>query len=95
MRKQLKYLFDNLLYRHIQAGLAPERLYLYLKYLILNKNVEGEILEVGSDMCGTSIMAKKMLNNLGIDRQYYCIDTFSGFVKYQFELDLTLGTVES
>ena len=47
---------------------------------------------MGYDVCGTAIMANKMLKNLGIKKAYYALDKIDGFVEDQFEKDVQLGT---
>ena len=65
---------------------------LYLQSIIETADVPGPIVEVGSHLCGTSIIANKMMRNLGIRKSYICVDTFRGFVPEQFHSDLEKGT---
>jgi len=91
-KKYVKYLLADILFRHVSSGLQPERLYLYLKSLYETREIEGAVVEVGCDVCGTSIIANRMLKNLGIDKAYVGIDTFGGFVEDQFISDTKRGT---
>jgi len=81
-----------LLYRYPPSCLAPERLYLYLHYLIEHKDVPGDIVEIGCAMGGTAAVARNMVRRLGINKKYSCYDTFDGFVEQQFTRDVGLGT---
>lgn len=80
------------LYPSPVCALAPERLYLYLDTLLKKRALDGEIVEIGSFLCGASIMATKMLCNIGASKPYTCIDTFNGFVAQQISDDIQKGT---
>jgi len=81
-----------LLYRYPPFVLAPERLYLYMHHLIQTKDVPGAVVEIGCNLGGTAVIAKRMLDRLDVKKTYVCIDTFDGFVSEQFETDAALGT---
>jgi predicted O-methyltransferase YrrM len=81
-----------LLYRYPPFVLAPERLYLFMHYLIATKDVPGAVVEIGCNLGGTAVIAKRMLDRLNANKPYICIDTFDGFVSEQFEADAALGT---
>jgi len=81
-----------LLYRYPPFVLAPERLYLFMHYLIATKEVPGAVVEIGCNLGGTAVIAKRMLDRLNANKPYICIDTFDGFVSEQFEADAALGT---
>lgn len=96
VRFQLKKLARSalapLLYRYPPFTLAPERLYLFLHYLIEAREVPGAVVEIGCNLGGTAIIARKMLQRLGMNKRYICIDTFDGFVASQFAADTARGT---
>jgi len=81
-----------MIYRYPPFALAPERLYLFLHHLIETRDVPGPIVEIGCNLGGTAIIARRMLRGLGIDKPYICIDTFDGFIDEQFAVDEALGT---
>ena len=95
MRLWLKYALIPLLYRRPVPELPPERLYLLLDALTRTKALPGAVVEVGCFQCGTSAWAYRMLQALGLPRQYLCIDTFGGFVEAQFSHDVEVGTAAS
>ena len=88
----IKSLAARLMYRFPPTGIQPERLMTYLQAIIDTASVPGPVVEVGSHLCGTSILAYKMMQNLSIDKIYICVDTFSGFVPDQFANDVSKGT---
>ena len=96
VRFQLKKLARSalapLLYRYPPFTLAPERLYLFMHYLIETQTVPGAVVEIGCNLGGSAIIARKMLRRLGMDKSYICIDTFDGFVDAQFSADTARGT---
>jgi len=96
IRYGLKRLTRNallpLLYRYPPFVLAPERLYLFMHHLIETRDVPGAVVEIGCNLGGTAVIARRMLERLSIDKPYVCIDTFDGFVEGQFATDVELGT---
>lgn len=80
-----------LVLRNPVSGLATMRLYAYLDELNRTKDVEGAVVEVGTHLAGTSALAYRFLRQIGVERRYVCIDTFSGFVQRQFEDDVRVG----
>lgn len=81
-----------LLYRYPPTCLAPERMYLYMHYLIEYRDVPGDIVEIGCNLGGTAAVARNLTTRLGINKKYICYDTFDGFVEQQFSDDVGLGT---
>lgn len=92
LKKLARTALTPLLYRYPPFTLAPERLYLFLHHLIETRNIPGAVVEIGCNLGGTAIIARKMLNRLGMDKRYICIDTFDGFIGAQFEADAARGT---
>ena len=81
-----------LIYRYPPFVLAPERLYLLMHHLIETKDIHGAIVEIGCNLGGTAVIARRMLDGLRVPKRYVCIDTFDGFVGTQFATDVALGT---
>jgi hypothetical protein len=96
MTHRLKYAVKSvlapLLFKFPPTGIQPERLMVYLNAIAETAAVPGPIVEVGSHLCGTSILAYRMMRNLGLDKRYICVDTFGGFVAEQFDRDVSQGT---
>ncbi len=87
----VKQILAPLLYRHRPVGLEPHRQYFYLDWLYKTRRIEGAVLEIGCNVGGTAALAREMLHQIQCDKRYVCVDTFSGFVREQFETDLELG----
>jgi len=80
--------------RPLTPQLAPARLEDYLQALRDRVDLPGAILEVGCFEGGTTVVAGRMLRDMGHERRYVCVDTFDGFVPDQFEVDVRHGTPE-
>jgi cephalosporin hydroxylase len=92
LKKIARSALAPLLYRYPPFTLAPERLYLFLHHLIETRDVPGAVVEIGCNLGGSAIIARKMLERLGMDKRYVCIDTFDGFIDAQFAADTAHGT---
>ena len=92
LKKIARSALAPLLYRYPPFTLAPERLYLFLHHLIETRDVPGAVVEIGCNLGGTAIVARKMLRRLDMNKRYICIDTFDGFVDSQFAADTAHGT---
>ena len=88
---QFKKVLAPILFRHLCAGLGPARLRLYLNAIFDTRSVPGAVVEVGCNVGGTAITAHKFLRQIGSPRDYYCLDTFQGFVLEQYERDAQMG----
>ncbi|WP_153559483.1 TylF/MycF/NovP-related O-methyltransferase [Roseimaritima sediminicola] len=86
-----KKIFASLLYRHRPIGLSAGKLYLYLDAIYQTRDVPGDVVEVGCNLCGTSVLGYQMIRKLGLERTYQCVDTFGGFVNSQYSKDVELG----
>jgi O-methyltransferase len=82
-------------YPHPPFALTPERLYAYLNALWERRELEGDILEIGCLLGGTTAIAERFLRRTGHAKRYVCIDTFAGFLPQHFDHDANLGTPES
>ena len=91
-KEYVRMLLTPVLYRYPPFALQPERLYRWLHAVIETEHVDGDVVEVGCNIGGTTVITKKMLDHLGIGKRYVCIDTFDGFVASQFEADTLIGT---
>ena len=78
LKKIARSALAPLLYRYPPFTLAPERLYLFLHHLIETRDVPGAVVEIGCNLGGTAIVARKMLRRLDMNKRYICIDTFDG-----------------
>ena len=93
LKRMARNTLAPLLYRYPPFALQPERLYLFLHHLIATKDVPGPVVEIGCNLGGTAVIARRMMDRTGMENKpYVCIDTFDGFVDEQFETDEALGT---
>jgi hypothetical protein len=81
------------LYRHIGPGIGPARLRLYLNGIYETRAVPGAVVEIGCNVGGTAMIGRRLVLQVSPQRDYYCFDTFAGFVPEQFEQDVRLGNV--
>ena len=88
----IKKILAPYIYRHKPIGLSAGKLYLYLDALYKTKQVQGDVVEVGCNVCGTTALGKQMLRKMDSSKEYYCVDTFGGFVEEQFQSDQKKGT---
>ncbi len=83
-------------YRHPpRSRLTPDLLYAWFDIIWKWRQLEGDILEVGCDECGTSYLSHIFLKNTGISKRYICVDTFEGFVPAQLENETQHGLHKS
>jgi hypothetical protein len=90
----LKLLFAPWLYRYPPIGLQPSELGIYLTELLHRRTVPGDVAEVGCSVGGTACVASSLVKRYSPEKNYVCFDTFSGFVKEQFDVDVAAGTPE-
>lgn len=76
-----------LIYRFPPIMIRPERLLLWKQAVIDTRETEGEIIEVGCYLGGTSAVTAVMMRNVGIDKKYTVYDTFSGFIDNHVKAD--------
>lgn len=87
-----KVLLRPVLFRHPPIGLMPERLHLWTRTLIETQHVPGAVVEIGCAAGGTAAWCDRLLRNLGVEKEYVCVDTFEGFSGDQFAVDVASGT---
>lgn len=86
-----KNLLAPLLYHGYPVTLQMERVYLWLDVLACTQNVPGDVIEMGVMHGGTSVMARKFLRRLGLEKKYWAYDTFGGFVEKQVNAEVEKG----
>jgi O-methyltransferase len=58
---------------------TPEHLAFFVRSLNQTRDVPGDIFEVGCANGHTAVFLNQHLQSAGIDKDYYCLDTFDGF----------------
>jgi len=95
LRAAAKQALAPLIFRYPPIGLKPERAAVYLSALLDRTSLIGDVAEVGCNVGGTAVFACQALRNVGWRGEYFCFDTFGGFVDEQFEADVAQGTKSS
>jgi len=72
-------------------AMTIDNLYGYLDALHNKRSVEGPVVEIGCANGGTTALACRFLSRIGCEKDYFCFDTFSGFVQEQLQTDHQLG----
>ena len=60
---------------------TPEHLSFFVNCLNQTRDVPGDIYELGCANGHTAVFLNQHLQSAGIDKDYYCLDTFDGFTK--------------
>ncbi|HYO06642.1 MAG TPA: TylF/MycF/NovP-related O-methyltransferase [Phototrophicaceae bacterium] len=66
---------------------VPQLLFL-CQCVIDVRDVEGAMTEVGCHNGATTVFLNVLMNDLGIDKKYYAIDTFSGFTSSDIDFEV-------
>lgn len=66
-------------YRY-QYNFTPARLAFLIACLDRTREVEGCIIEVGCAGGATACFLNRHMRDVGIEKDYYCVDTFAGFL---------------
>jgi hypothetical protein len=72
-------------------AMSLDNVYAYLDAIYKKRAIDGDIVEIGVAEGGTSAMSYKFLRRFNSSKAYYCVDTFSGFVKEHLDHDHELG----
>jgi O-methyltransferase len=67
---------------------SPVQLCFLCECLAATKDVEGAICEVGCATGWTTVFLNKYMDSANIDKAYYAIDTFAGFVSEDVEFEV-------
>jgi O-methyltransferase len=84
--------------RFVRGGpvscMSPANLYAFLDALYQKRDVDGPVVEVGCFAGYTAAIAYTFLVGIQKLKDYYCIDTFRGFVSDHVQTDMKLGFQE-
>lgn len=70
---------------------SPEELCFLCSCITKTRNLPGPILEVGCAMGNTTVFLNKHMDYSKIEKQYICIDTFSGFTQTDIKHEISRG----
>ncbi len=91
MLAPLKRWIKHLIALPPNPAMSTDNLYAYLDALYHKRDLPGPVLEVGCATGGTTAFACRFLSRINRPKEYYCFDTFAGFVADQLEDDFRLG----
>jgi hypothetical protein len=66
---------------------SPQQLFFICDTIEKTKYIEGCILEIGCAEGRTTVFAQKYMETAGINKEYICVDTFSGFTSEDIEFE--------
>jgi len=67
------------LYYRYNFGFSPAQLGVLVAALDRTRDVPGQVVEIGCAYGHTTVFLKTHMSDVGIDKDYTCIDTFAGF----------------
>jgi len=71
-----------------EAGTSHEQQRLLKNAIIEIRNVKGDIIECGSNRCGTTVILAKFLKENNIDKRIFALDSFSGFIPEEISKEI-------
>ena len=78
-------------FRYYPFMMSPSQLVVLCEKLARTAGVPGSILEVGCAFGATTVFLNRYIDELGINVDYYAIDTFRGFTPADIEAERKLG----
>lgn len=81
-------LLESLFFNKYHYMFSPAQIKMLLELTFETKDVEGSYVEVGCAFGATTVLLKKYMDELGLKRPCYALDTFSGFVDSHAEHDI-------
>jgi O-methyltransferase len=72
-------LYQRMLFGHYPFGYEPSQLMVLAEALKQTPTVPGCIIEAGCAGGATTVFLNRFMDEIGLDRPYYAVDTFSGF----------------
>ncbi len=91
LKRVLKRAIEPLIYRFPPSYLGPAGLYLWFDCLYATRNLDGVALEVGCYLGATAALGARYLAEIGSDRPYFVLDTFSGPIDEHVSAEVRLG----
>lgn len=81
---------DGLFFKKYHYMFSPGQIKTLLDLLLETKDVDGSYVEVGCAFGATTVLLKRYMDELGLIRKCYALDTFSGFVESHAEHDIKI-----
>ena len=67
---------------------SPQQLAFFLNCIDDTRGLPGAILEIGCALGHTTVWLNKHLDTTGIEKDYFCIDTFAGFTRNDTDFEV-------
>jgi O-methyltransferase len=83
-------IYDNLFFRVYSCMLEPKQLVYLIECIIKVGNTSGCIVEAGCAHGATTVFLKKFIDGESMRREYFALDTFSGFVRAHTEYEVSV-----
>lgn len=74
-----------------ESGAPQPHIELLIQAINETKNLQGDIIECGSNRCGTTSILAQFLKTNNIMKKIYALDSFSGFVPEEIQKERELG----
>jgi len=74
-----------------ESGTPQHHIELLIQAINETKNLQGDIIECGSNRCGTTVILAKFLKTNNINKKIYALDSFTGFVPKEIKKERELG----
>jgi len=87
------FLYKSKLVRY-ESGLPIEHIKILIQEINKSKNLSGDIIECGSNRCGTTSILALYLKKNNINKKIYALDSFSGFIQEEIRKERDLELTE-
>ncbi len=91
IKRSLKRVMGPLIYRFPPSYLSPFGLHLWFACLLSTRDLDGVALEIGCYLGATAALSARYLAEIGSDRGYQVLDTFSGHIDEQVAGEVASG----
>ena len=87
------FLYKSELIRY-ETGVGPKAIQLLIQSINETKDLPGNIIECGSNRCGTASILALYLKSKNIMKKIYALDSFSGFIQEEIQKERELGLTD-
>jgi O-methyltransferase len=81
-------IYNQLFFKVYPYMYEPDQLVLLTEYIKSVRDVPGCVVEAGCAHGATTVFLNKYMHAEGMERDYYAVDTFSGFVREHSEFEI-------
>jgi len=87
------FLYKTIFVRY-ESAIPPQVIEILIQTINETKNLPGNIIECGSNRCGTTSILAQYLKSKNIMKKIYALDSFSGFIPEEIRKEIELGFTE-